>query len=76
MPGFYGIEMKIIICRPREEQGNKMGAVTNQCIHNIDLCMDAWGEVEQVNAMLGNFTHPYIEMEDYGSIQIRFKMEL
>jgi len=50
------------------------GCLMNQCIHNIDLLQ--WmlgGEVEQVNAMLGNFTHPYIEMEDYGSLQIRFK---
>lgn len=55
----------------REQDG---GCLMNQCIHNIDLLQ--WmlgGEVEQVNAMLGNFTHPYIEMEDYGSIQIRFK---
>lgn len=55
----------------KEQDG---GCLMNQCIHNIDLLQ--WmlgGEVEQVNAMLGNFTHPYIEMEDYGSIQIRFK---
>lgn len=55
----------------KEQDG---GCLMNQCIHNIDLLQ--WmlgGEVEQVNAMLGNFTHPYIEMEDYGSLQIRFK---
>ncbi|NMA48693.1 MAG: Gfo/Idh/MocA family oxidoreductase [Tissierellia bacterium] len=55
----------------REQDG---GCLMNQCIHNIDLLQWMLGEeIEQVNAMLGNFTHPYIEMEDYGSIQIRFK---
>lgn len=49
------------------------GALMNQCIHNIDLLQ--WmlgGDVKKVNAMLDNFVHPYIEAEDYGSIQIRF----
>ena len=49
------------------------GCLMNQCIHNIDLLQ--WmlgGQMQQVQAMLGNFLHPYIEAEDYGSIQIRF----
>lgn len=49
------------------------GCLMNQCIHNIDLLQ--WmlgGEPREVQAMLGNFDHPYIEAEDYGSIQIRF----
>lgn len=49
------------------------GCLMNQCIHNIDLLQ--WmlgGEMQQIQAMLGNFVHPYIEAEDYGSIQIRF----
>lgn len=49
------------------------GCLMNQCIHNIDLLQ--WmlgGQMQQVQAMLGNFLHSYIEAEDYGSIQIRF----
>ena len=49
------------------------GCLMNQCIHNIDLLQ--WmlgGQIQKVQAMLGNFLHPYIEAEDYGSIQIRF----
>ncbi len=49
------------------------GCLMNQCIHNIDLLQ--WmlgGEPQKVQAMLGNFQHPYIEAEDYGAIQIRF----
>lgn len=49
------------------------GCLMNQCIHNIDLLQ--WmlgGQPETVQAMLGNFMHPYIEAEDYGAVQIRF----
>ncbi|MCE5286494.1 MAG: hypothetical protein LLG02_11705 [Pelosinus sp.] len=49
------------------------GCLMNQCIHNIDLLQ--WmlgGQPELVQAMLGNFMHPYIEAEDYGAVQIRF----
>ena len=49
------------------------GCLMNQCIHNIDLLQ--WmlgGDVKTVQAMLDNYNHPYIEMEDYGSVQIRF----
>lgn len=49
------------------------GCLMNQCIHNIDLLQ--WmlgGEPVAVQAMLGNFLHPYIEAEDYGSIQVKF----
>jgi len=49
------------------------GCLMNQCIHNIDLLQ--WmlgGQPVKINAMLDNFDHPYIEMEDYGSIQVRF----
>lgn len=49
------------------------GCLMNQCIHNIDLLQ--WllgGDIAEVQAMLGNYLHPYIEAEDYGSIQLRF----
>lgn len=49
------------------------GCLMNQCIHNIDLLQ--WmlgGEPQAVQAMLGNFLHPYIEAEDYGSVQVKF----
>lgn len=50
------------------------GCLMNQCIHNIDLLQ--WmlgGQVEWVNGIVGNYQHPYIEAEDYGSIQIQFQ---
>lgn len=50
------------------------GCLMNQCIHNIDLLQ--WmlgGEVEWVNGVVGNYIHPYIEAEDYGSVQVKFK---
>ena len=50
------------------------GCLMNQCIHNIDLLQ--WmlgGEVQWINADVSNRIHPYIEAEDYGSIQIKFK---
>jgi len=49
------------------------GCLMNQCIHNIDLLQ--WmlgGNPTKVNSMLDNFDHPFIEMEDYGSVQVRF----
>ncbi len=49
------------------------GALMNQCIHNIDLLQ--WmsnGNPQQINAMLENYNHDYLEVEDYGSIQVRF----
>lgn len=50
------------------------GCLMNQCIHNIDLLQ--WmlgGKISYVSGMVGNFMHPYIEAEDYGSIQLRFE---
>ena len=49
------------------------GCLMNQCIHNIDLLQ--WmlgGEWVSVQAMLANYSHPYIEAEDYGSFHLRF----
>jgi len=50
------------------------GCLMNQCIHNIDLLQ--WmlgGEITKVQGMVANYLHPYIEAEDYGSIQLQFK---
>ena len=50
------------------------GCLMNQCIHNIDLLQ--WmlgGGIQWINADASNHIHPYIEAEDYGSIQIKFK---
>lgn len=50
------------------------GCLMNQCIHNIDLLQWMLGsEFEWINGVVDNFSHPYIEGEDYGSIQIKFK---
>lgn len=50
------------------------GCLMNQCIHNIDLLQWMLGdEITEIQAMLANYLHPYIEAEDYGSIQLRFK---
>ena len=50
------------------------GCLINQCTHNIDLLqwmMDS--EIESVYGQTGNYMHPYIQTEDYGSIIIKFK---
>lgn len=50
------------------------GCLMNQCIHNIDLLQ--WmmnSDVSWVNGITHNYLHPYIEAEDYGSIQIGFQ---
>jgi len=50
------------------------GCLMNQCIHNIDLLQ--WmlgGKIEWVHGVTGNYCHDYIEAEDYGSVQIKFK---
>lgn len=50
------------------------GCLMNQCIHNIDLLQ--WmlgGDIRWVHGDVSNNIHPYIEAEDYGSIQIKFQ---
>lgn len=50
------------------------GCLMNQCIHNVDLLQ--WmmnSDVNWVNGITCNYLHPYIEAEDYGSIQIGFQ---
>ena len=50
------------------------GCLMNQCIHNIDLLQWMLGEdISWINSDTINVIHPYIEAEDYGSIQIKFK---
>lgn len=50
------------------------GCLMNQCIHNIDLLQWMMGdEIVGVQGMIANYVHPYIETEDYGSIQLKFK---
>ena len=50
------------------------GCLVNQCTHNIDLLQ--WmidSEIDSVYGQTGNYLHPYIQTEDYGSIIIKFK---
>jgi len=50
------------------------GCLMNQCTHNIDLLQ--WmvdSEINSVYGQTGNYLHPYIQTEDYGSIIIKFK---
>ena len=50
------------------------GCLINQCTHNIDLLK--WmidSEIDSVYGQTGNYMHPYIQTEDYGSIIVRFK---
>jgi predicted dehydrogenase len=50
------------------------GCLINQCTHNIDLLQ--WmidSEIDSVYGQTGNYLHPYIQTEDYGSIIIKFK---
>ncbi len=50
------------------------GCLINQCTHNIDLLQ--WmidSKIDSVYGQTGNYLHPYIQTEDYGSIIIKFK---
>lgn len=50
------------------------GCLINQCTHNIDLLQ--WmidSEIDSVYGQTGNYLHPYIQTEDYGSVIIKFK---
>jgi predicted dehydrogenase len=50
------------------------GCLINQCTHNIDLLQ--WmidSEIDSVYGQTGNYMHPYIQTDDYGSIIIKFK---
>jgi len=50
------------------------GTLMNQCTHNIDLLIWNMGsEIEEVYGVIKNFTHPYIEAEDFGGAIIKFK---
>lgn len=50
------------------------GSLMNQCIHNIDLLRWMLGdEIDEVFAYTKNFTHPYIDAEDFGAAVIKFK---
>lgn len=50
------------------------GALMNQCIHNIDLLQwIAGSSIKRQNSMLSNYNHKFLEVEDYGSIQIQFE---
>ena len=49
------------------------GCLINQCTHNIDLLQ--WmldSEIYSVYGQTANYSHPYIQTEDYGSIIIKF----
>ena len=49
------------------------GTLMNQCSHNIDLLI--WNmnsEIDEIYGVIKNFTHPYIEAEDFGSAIIKF----
>ena len=49
------------------------GCLLNQCTHNIDLLQWMIGsEVSSVYGQTANYSHPYIQTEDYGSIIIKF----
>ncbi|WP_202708679.1 Gfo/Idh/MocA family protein [Sporosalibacterium faouarense] len=49
------------------------GCLMNQCIHNIDLLQWMVGQpIKEINGLVNNYTHPYIQAEDYGSIQLEF----
>lgn len=50
------------------------GALMNQCIHNIDLLRWMMGnEIDTVFGMTDRLNHEYIEAEDLGFAQIKFR---
>jgi len=55
------------------------GCLMNQCTHNIDLLQwmlnfgkENKNSIKWINGDVSNHMHPYIEAEDYGSIQIKY----
>ena len=48
------------------------GCLMNQCIHNIDLLRWFGGEAASVFGVTNNFSHPYIQGEDFGTAIVRF----
>lgn len=49
------------------------GVLMNQCIHNIDLMRwFAGGKITQISSLIRNYSHSYIEVEDYGAATICF----
>ena len=49
------------------------GCLINQCTHNIDLLQWMIGsEISSVYGQTANYSHSYIQTEDYGSIIIKF----
>jgi len=50
------------------------GTLMNQCTHNIDLLLWNMGsEIDEIYGVIKNFTHPYIEAEDFGGAIVKFK---
>jgi len=50
------------------------GTLMNQCTHNIDLLLWNMGsEIDEIYGVIRNFTHPYIQAEDFGGAIIKFK---
>ncbi len=49
------------------------GILYTQFSHFIDILLWLFGEVETVNAIVENFNHPAIEIEDAGVVMLRFK---
>jgi predicted dehydrogenase len=69
-------------CRPKEYYAQDKwrgtwrmdgGVFMNQASHHIDLVRWIGGEVKSVIAVIDNFTHPEIEVEDTGAAIIKFK---
>ena len=48
------------------------GCLMNQCIHNIDLLRWFGGDAASVFGVTGNYCHPYIQGEDFGTAIVRF----
>jgi len=48
------------------------GALFTQCSHFVDLVLWMGGEPVSVNARMLNVAHPYIEVEDLGTVRIAF----
>lgn len=48
------------------------GCLMNQCIHNIDLLRWFGGEAASVFGVTGNYCHPYMQGEDFGTAIVRF----
>lgn len=49
------------------------GLLINQCIHTLDLMQWIGGPVKEIQGVIGNLCHPYIEVEDTANLCLTYE---